>query len=148
MCTVQARTNAFADLEKRQAAALAAKQEAQRIREAALAVAELVDKYRDAAHVLHRQILDEKLTVDEARKTPAGLAALIIGMEITMGQCWREGTSSFSLFHSLKFLDATLSDYSTEAQRGRERKQMRGSQRTGERAQVQEREGVCARGES
>ena len=81
MCTVQARTNAFEHLEKRQAA----RQEAQRIREAAVAVAELVDKYRDAAHGLRAKIQDGELTVDEARKTPAGLAALIIRMDVTMG---------------------------------------------------------------
>ena len=81
MCTVQARTSAFADLERRKAA----KQETQRMREEGAALKEIVDKYRDAAHVLRARIQDGKLTVDEAQKTPAGLAALIIGMDVTMG---------------------------------------------------------------
>ena len=81
MCTVQGRTSAFADLE--------AKKEAKRLKEAAAAereeVKKLVDKYRDQAHPLRTKITEGELTVDDAQKTPAGLAALIIGLDITFG---------------------------------------------------------------
>ena len=81
MCTVQARTSAFADLD--------AKKEAKRLREAAAAereeIKKLVDKYRDQAVPLRTKITEGELTFDDAQKTPAGLAALIIGLDITFG---------------------------------------------------------------